>query len=513
MHKKRVLLIEAGGPSIAAVGGKDFVMPPPLSCEDPTKKECNMGLTWFEVPNYYPMFQTKYYWKNPPPYRAKVLGGGSALNALGWYRRIPIDFEGWPIGWTYDDFLKYYKIIENVTAPDLTNSLLRGHGGLIQVSRNISIQFEKDQQDPFLKSALNFGIPYNPDFNAESRYGIGLYDVNVGNGLRSNTLSAYLAPVWDSPYLTVHLYAEVTKIIFDSSNTVQGVEYIDYITSKISIALTQKEVIVTAGAIGTPKLLQLSGIGNPDNLKNLGIPVVADVSSVGTNVRNHIGIYVTYSVKSGYNFQQLPFGQWDSYFQEYNLHRTGYFASVSSKHLDMFVSSKGDILNPDIQIEYGPGSQRVLFVVTLQWTETKGFVHLASKDPSVLPNVEYGRYLDPRDIDALLWGRNFVRDLVKVSPFSEIIDQEISPGANLTDQQIREWIFKNSHDWNHWTSSCALGDSTSPNAVVDTSLFVKGVHNVRVADASVLITAGNGNIQNSVMAVAEIASDLILGNR
>jgi len=179
----------------------------------------------------------------------------------------------------------------------------------------------------------------------------------------------------------------------------------------------------------------------------------------------------------------------------------------------LYVSSRDDPNNPDIQITYSPDDQHISFGFALQWSHTTGYVRLASKNPNIPADVQLHDPLDPRDIDSLVWAINFARGLARVPPFSEIIDQEMSPGTNLTEQEIRAWIIQHVFGYNHYTGTCALGDATFPNAVVNTSLFVKNVQNLRVADASVLLHSGNGNIQNSVLAVGEIASDLILGRK
>jgi len=285
------------------------------------------------------------------------------------------------------------------------------------------------------------------------------------------------------------------------------------VISQSRVAFAQNEVILSAGAIGTPKLLQLSGIGDPENLSKLGIPLVANVSSVGTNLGNHLSIDISFQINNAFIAQDFPFGDLRSFFTEYNLGNSGYFGTVGGKYVDLFVSSTGNIDNPDLQIEYSSGGNNIGFSLVLQWVYTTGYVHLASKNPNVSAYVDFLNPIDPRDVDAFFWGIDFVRNLVKVSPFSEMVISEISPGKNVTDQQLREWISKKADPYNHWSGSCALGDSTSPNAVVDTTLSVRNVKNLRVADASVLIHSGNGNIQNSVFAVGEMASDLILGRK
>jgi len=337
---------------------------------------------------------------------------------------------------------------------------------------------------------------------------VGLVDVNIAKGLRSTSVSAYLAPVWNSPYLTVKLYSEATKIIFDASNQAQGVEFFDHISSKTNIALAQNEVILSAGAIGTPKLLMVSGIGNAQDLTRLGIPVVANVTGVGKILKDHQHINMQFSTKSG-KYSELPLDVWYSSYQSYNLGTPGLLGSSgSSKIIHMFTSSTGNISNPNIQLEFHP-NETPNMELTLQKTFTKGWVRLESSDPKAAPRVVLRDPLDEQDIDALLWGVNWIRGLVKTPPLSDIIDREISPG--VPPEQLRQWIIKNAKGYNHYTGTCPLGDAKAVDAVTDTSLLVRNVKKLRIADASVLIQSGTGNIHNSVLAIGEIASDLILG--
>jgi len=371
---KKVLLIEAGGPSLALFGGKDIVHPPPLTCAfGSTDPEC-LGKTWFEVPGFSTItwFSPKYFWQFPTSEGvrcAKVLGGGGVVNGFDFFRYIPSDFEGWPEGWQYNDFLPYYIALENVTDPELKSSPWRGKNGLLKVSRNMSIIQDYETVEPFLLSALNIGVPHNPDFNGESRFGVGLADVNIAGGYRSTSASAFLGPVWNNPNLTVKLLTQATRIMFSGTTSV-GVQYYEQETQTYSVAnLTDGgEVILTAGAVGSPHLLLSSGIGDPNQLQQFGIPVIAAVPAVGQNFNDHIHIPVQFSFVAGYSVFQDTLDSWRYWYNNINANPT-YFGSSARKIFNIFLSSKGNISVPDLQIEYGlsPG----LFGITLQKVNSK----------------------------------------------------------------------------------------------------------------------------------------------
>jgi len=197
---------------------------------------------------------------------------------------------------------------------------------------------------------------------------------------------------------------------------------------------------------------------------------------------------------------------WSTLFS--NLGQTpSYYASPGKIIFNAFVSSKGNISVPDIQIRYHPKGE---FEIVLQRVKTKGSITLESRDPFAEPNIILNSPLDPDDLEAFVWGVEFVRSLIKSPPFSSIIEKEISPAITNIDE-LKKWINQTYTGWLHFTGTCPLG--TSPDSVVDTSLRVKSVSNVRVADASVLPHSGNGNIHNTVLATALRASDIILGKQ
>jgi len=254
----------------------------------------------------------------------------------------------------------------------------------------------------------------------------------------------------------------------------------------------------------------VSGIGNEEDLTKLGIPVVANNPGVGKVLKDHISLNVRFAVKSQFAIEEVPLSDWKSFLTSYNLGSSGYFgAAEKSKIFQLFVSSSGNTSAPNIAISYIPSGSIISFGMALQHTYTKGWVRLESSNPFVAPVVMLHDPLDERDIDSFEWAIKFVRDLVTRPPLSEMIDYETSPG-NLTPDQLRVWIAQNVRGWNHYTGTCPLGDASSVDAVVDTSLHVKNVTNLMVADNSVLLFTGNENTQSSAMVIGEIAAKLVL---
>jgi len=290
------------------------------------------SITWFEVPGLMILFQSsswsQYLSWNIPYFAAKVLGGGGAVNGMVFWRHIPADFEVYPMGWQWSDVLDYYKKIENVTMPELRNSSIRGHQGLIQVSRNLSRQIDFNSMQSFVDTVQNYGIPFNPDFNGESRYGLGFIDANIGDGCRSASVNAYLAPVFKNSKLTVLLNSVAVKIIFDNTKKAIGVTYVKEDTTQTATVYAKNEIILTAGSFGTPKLLMLSGIGNATDLQNLQISVIADLPGVGKKLKDHLALGVEFLLKPGYDFPVDTFNDWVNSFANYAETRQGLLAGL-----------------------------------------------------------------------------------------------------------------------------------------------------------------------------------------
>jgi choline dehydrogenase len=394
----------------------------------------------------------------------------------------------------------------------LRNSPVRGKSGPIQVSRNISIIEEYQSVLPFYQAAMNFGIPWNPDLNGVSRFGLGLGDVNGAGGERS-TSTKLLGQVWNSTNLSVKFYSQATRIKF-SGKTAIGVEYYDTTTNSFGMANLRStgEVIVTAGTIRTPHLLLSSGSGPALQLEQYSIPLVADVPCVGNIVKDHLSIYMTFSFKSNYSLPSASLNTWLSYFQNMNNIPTFFGAYPRAVIFNMYVSSKGDVSAPDLQILYKPDitGNTVEVGINLQNVKTKGWVRLQSGDPLVSPLVTLRDGIHPDDIEALASGIEIARSIMKTNPVVNLIDKELRP-AIFSPAALRTWINQTAGGYTHYTGTCPIGDASSPDAVVDPFLRVKQITNVRVADGSILLHSGTGNPHYTILTTAFKAADIILG--
>jgi len=233
------------------------------------------------------------------------------------------------------------------------------------------------------------------------------------------------------------------------------------------------------------------------------------VTGVGKTLKDHIVVYFGFNFVPGYVIPGAVLDSWPGWFRNI-ASKPSYFGSGTGKDniFHLFVSSLANISVPDIQLKYFAHNNSI--AIALQRVNSKGSVTLDSNDPLAYPNVILNYPLVPADIDALYWGIEFVRELIKSPPFSQIIEKETFP-AIYDPIALKQWITENYNGYNHHTGTCPLGETNSPDSVVDTSLRVKSVTNLRVTDASVLTHSGNGNIHTTVMATALRASDIILG--
>jgi len=284
--------------------------------------------------------------------------------------------------------------------------------------------------------------------------------------------------------------------------------------------LLQKRLSFSAGALKSPQLLILSGIGDSQKLQNLSIPIVANISAlgVGKNLNEHLQVQMSFR----YNQAQIPpdptvdqvIGQQINYCK----YRTGLFSGRGQLTMQAFVSSTGNPSNPDIQVIPGGPAIRAsqlaeVYDIRLQRSVTRGTLEVTSSNPLAAPTMDLSNILD-EDIGKLVWGIEWVRNLTKFAPYNETLEQEISPGANITGDLLTQWVTRTLNGDFHYTSTCIMENSNVSNeAVVDSQLRVKGVSNLRVADISVLLLSGNGNIYASALMVGEKAADLILNSQ
>ncbi len=450
--------------------------------------------------------------------RGKVLGGSSSINGMIFQRGNAMDYQRWATDpgmetWDYAHCLPYFKRMESCLAG---GDPWRGDDGPLAVERGPATT---PLFDAFFEAVQQAGYPLTDDVNGFRQEGFAKFDRNIRRGRRLSAARAYLHPVLDRPNLTVLTRAMTTKIRFEG-NTAIGVEYTRHGRSKFARA---KEVICSAGSINTPQLLQVSGVGNADDLEALGIPVVADVPGVGQNLQDHLEVYIQYactkpvSMSPALDWWRRPKIGFDWLFR-----RTG---PAATNHFEAggFIRSNADVQWPNLMFHFLPIAIRYDGTVPAKghgyqvhigpmFSDARGSVRIKSADAMVKPELRFN-YLST-DQDRREWAEavRAARAILTQPAFDEFNGGELSPGPSVsTDEEILDWVRRDAETALHPCGTAKMG--TGPDAVVDPlTMQVHGVTGVRVVDASIMPYVTNGNIYAPVMMLAEKAADLILGN-
>jgi choline dehydrogenase len=458
---------------------------------------------------------------NRPIYVAggRILGGTSAINGVIFNRGQRADYNRWAQefgcrGWSYEELLPYFKKLE---CTQIGSDRYRGRSGPIKVTEasRTSVFF-----DLFIKSAQAAGYPLNPDYAGETQYGVAMAQQTTYRGLRQSTATQYLAPALSRRNLRVSTGAVATSLILDGKRCV-GVRYLR--NGRLEEARADREVVLSAGAIGSPKLLELSGIGNPRILEPLGIATSHALPGVGENLRDHFGPTLTWKLrKSGISLGGRGRG-WRLLKEvvRYGLRRTG-FISQGIATLRVFARSDSNVEQADIALLINPylieieaGKRRMsneqgFFInAQVQRPESSGSVHLRSSDPSDDPTISY-RFLET-DNDRRIAVRavKCARDLVAARPIADFIAEEISPGQSIeSEDQVLEFIRNTGATTFHYVGTCKMGHDDM--AVVDDQLRVRGIVGLRVADASIMPMLVSGNTSIPCMMIGEKCADMLL---
>jgi choline dehydrogenase-like flavoprotein len=449
--------------------------------------------------------------------QGKTLGGSSAINAMIYIRGQREDYDGWAAagnkGWGYDDVLPYFVRSED------NNRLVdrfHGQGGPQAVS---------DQTNPhvlstsFVKSAIAWGLPYNSDFNGESMAGAGLYQVTFRGGLRRSQASSFLRPVRRRKNLTVRTGARCLRVVLEGDRAV-GVEIAR--GGRTRLVRAGREVIVSAGAINTPRLLMLSGIGDGRELAEVGIKAVHELPGVGKNLMDHLNTNVHSDLIDPISYNRLqrfpdivsPAAQW-------LLLRSGPAASVIVEGGGFFTSPGAE--RPDMQIHIAPafvvrGGQTELdgdgFTVnsTFLRPESRGTVRLASANPADEPLIDPNYLGEAKDREMALLQVRTIREVLAQDPIRRFIRQERLPGGEArTDEEIMSYVRQYASCDYHPVGTCRMGHDEG--AVVDDTLRVRGLTGLRVVDASVMPRLTSGNTMAPTMMIAEKGADLVKSGR
>ena len=451
-----------------------------------------------------------------PVPRGKLLGGSSAINGLVWVRGQPLDYDTWAQmgarGWSWQDVAPVFDRIEDFETRGAEG---RGNGGPLHVS---IVPDQNPLYDALFKAAVEAGYRINPDYNSEDQEGISKTQASIKRGRRMSVSHCYLDPAKRRQNLRIVTEASARRVLLEGRRCV-GVVY-EQGGQKIE-ARANREVILSAGAIATPQLLELSGIGRPEILKAHGIAVAHALPAVGENFRDHINARIIWRVKNprvSYNTKARGVG---AVTQALKYAATGGgFLSLPSAPLVAFLKTRPEVATPDVQMHLIPYSIKdpkrrklqdfpSMTVACYQLRpESLGTVHIRSADPDAHPAIRFNFLGDTIDQRAMADGFRMMRRIVESPAMDHLRGEEFSPGKQVeTDDQILSWIRNNSQTAYHPIGTCRMGQG--PNTVVDERLRVHGIEGLRVADASIFPTMPSGNTNAPSIMVGEKAADLI----
>ncbi len=455
--------------------------------------------------------------------QAKVIGGGSSINAQLYTRGVPADYEDWvsqagATGWGYRDVLPYFKRSEN---NQRFANQFHSYGGPLGVSNPIS---PLPICEAFFQAGQELGIPFNPDFNGASQEGLGYYQLTQLNARRSSASIGFIDPVRNRPNLTVKLKAQALRVLVEGGRAV-GVELVSGGSRTPVTVRASREVIVSSGAIGSPKLLLQSGIGPAEHLRSHGLTVVHELAGVGANLQDHLDLFVIAECTGDHTYDKynLPHhAAWAGI--QYLLFKKGPVASSLFETGGFWYADREHkARSPDIQFHLGLGSGIEAGMaklknagVTLNTAylrpRSRGTVRLASADPAAAPLLDPNYWSDPYDRKMAIQGLRLAREIMSQPALARYVQSEVLPGARrATDQDLFEYACTNAKTDHHPVGTCRIGPAGDPASVVTPDLKLIGLEGLRVVDASVMPFVPSCNTNAPTIMVAEKGADLILG--
>jgi len=452
--------------------------------------------------------------------RGKLLGGSSSINGLVYVRGNKLDYDTWAqmgnTGWSYDNVLPFFKKMENYQG-EVTD--IRGSDGPLKVSE---VSDRNPIYDGLFKAAEENNIPLNKDYNGEEQEGIGYTQTTIFRGERMSAEVAYLRPIKSRKNLTIVTNSLVTRLLFEEKKCV-GLEVKQ--KNKSIRYLTTKEIILCGGAINSPQILELSGIGNRDKLEEKGISVIHELKGVGENLRDHIAPRIVYKItKPGIAYNDKARGlNLLKQIANYVFKRDGFLTLPSAPVVGFFKTRK-ELAAPDIQVHFIPykvvleNGKRKLGVepgitctVNQNLPESRGSIHIKSKNPEEPPAIKFNFLSNSLDRETLVSGVKLIRKIMNSETMQEFCGEEVQPGKNLdTDEDILNFIKEKAETVYHPSGTCKMG--FDQEAVVDKSLKVHGIKGLRIADASIMPTLVSGNTNAVCMMIGERCADFILNN-
>ncbi|MDP3858248.1 MAG: choline dehydrogenase [Stagnimonas sp.] len=471
------------------------------------------------------------YWTAPEPNmgnrpmhwpRGRTLGGSSSINAMCYIRGHAWDYDHWAslgcTGWSYADVLPVFRRMENYEPCAGAPDAFHGVGGPLNVA---SARYMNPLMTAFVQAAQQAGHPLTPDFNGAQQEGIGYYDVMQRGGERCSNARAYLDPVRARDNLSVLTEAHVTGVRFEGRRAVAV-----KLQNAPGEVLARREVILAAGAVGSPQLLLLSGIGPAQHLREMEVPLVQELAGVGENLQDHLDLAVCVKEKTRHAVSLNPLGLPRSVraLWQYARRREGEMTSNFAQ-AGGFIKSSPEQPIPDIQLHLVPflytNHGQDLLPIIKHWGYTlmacdlrpksRGRIRLDSRDALAHPRIEAGYLQHESEMQRLLSAVRKAREILAQPAFDAHRGSELMPGAGLQDEAaLRDWIRRTAETIYHPVGSCKMG--VDAMAVVDLELKVRGVEGLRVVDASIMPTLIGGNTNAPTTMIAEKGAEAILAD-
>jgi len=454
--------------------------------------------------------------------RGKGLGGSSSINGMVYVRGNPYDYEQWvehgAQGWSYQDCLPYFKRAETWMKGE---DDYRGGSGPIGTNNGNNMTLNPLYQ-AFINAGREAGYPETKDYNGFQQEGFGPMHMTVKDGVRSSAAREYLRPVMSRSNLDVMSKTMTSRILMEEKKAI-GIEIQN--GSSIDRLLAKRDVILSAGSVGSPQLLQVSGIGSKSVLDNAGVETIHNLPGVGENLQDHLEVYfqfrckqpITLNGKLGLISKGLIGTRWMLF--KSGLGATNHFESCA------FIRSKAGVKWPDIQYHFLPAAMRYdgnaafdghgfQVHVGPNKPASRGYVRIKSANVLDKPSILFNYLKDQKDIEDWRACIRLTREIINQPAMDEYRSDEIQPGADITtDEAIDEWVRNNVESAYHPSCTCKIGSSDDPMAVVDTDCKVIGIENLRVIDSSIFPTIPNGNLNAPSIMVGEKGADIVLGKQ
>lgn len=508
--KFSVLLVEAGGEDknfwIDVPAGLGFLM-------------ANPNFIW---PNFTRPTDS-FAGRSIPLVQGKTLGGSSSINGMMYVRGQAQDYDHWAElgckGWSWQEVLPYFKKSENLEQGG--SDAHHGRSGELKVSWVDDLH---PVSETFLEATKESGIPFNPDINSGSQEGVGYLLGTIYKGRRQSAAKAFLHPVASRPNLTIKITSAVRKVCFDG-NKATGIELDS--NGTIETIHCNREVILSAGTIGTPFILQHSGVGDKAHLDSVGVPSVIHSPEVGENMQDHLFGHIKFKTKGHQHSRNaIMSSKLRMGLEAVKWLFTGRGAlNTTSAQIAGFFKSNEELDRPNLQLamrpfsfHVGAGGELVVddfpaFTASVIQTRpySRGSLKIQSSDPTQRDLLDINYLSDERDVEALLAGMDQIREVAKQSAIANIIEEESEPGSSANTREVLEkYLRSTAGTVYHPAGSCRMG--IDDKAVVDPQLKVKGAEGLRVIDASIMPVISSGNTNAPTIMIAEKGADLILAD-